>query len=76
MPSRNFAHSGESGTPRTGTSCSLLNQRSAARTFDLWFANVFAVTPTRAWCNWATGIRTDVQRAGINVNGRSSHLAI
>ena len=34
--------------PRCGTSCSLPNQRSAARTLDLWLAKVLAVTPTRA----------------------------
>ena len=46
--SRNRAHSGDSRAPCCGTSCSLPNQRSAARTLDLWFARVFAVTPTRA----------------------------
>ena len=66
MLSRNAAHSAESRIPCRGTSCSLPNQRSAARTLLLWFASVFAVTPTRAWCNCPTGIRTEVQRAGID----------
>ena len=57
------------------TLCSLPNQRSAARTLDLWLANVLAVTPTRAWCKWATEIRTEDQRAGITVAGRPVHLA-
>src|SRR3954451_13679597 len=39
-------------------------------------ATVFAVTPRRAWCNWPTGKRIAVHRAGVTSTGRSSHLAI
>ena len=64
MPSRNLAHSADKATPREGTLYSLLNQRSAAATLDLWLATVFAVTPKRAWCSWPTGRRIAVHRAG------------
>src|ERR1700722_2465049 len=76
MPSRNVAQSADSSTPRGETWCSLPNQRSADATLDLWLATVFAVTPTRAWCSWPTDKQIEVQRAGINSSGRSSHLAI
>ena len=46
--SQNLAHPAARRIPSCGTSCSLPNQRSAARTLDLWFARVFGVTPTRA----------------------------
>ena len=40
--------SGANGAPRGETSCSLLNQRNAALTFDFWLASVLALAPTVA----------------------------
>ena len=62
--------------PRLGTPVSLANQSSAARTFDLWFARVFGVDPTRAWWRRPIAKRADVQRAGIIGIGLSIDLAI
>ena len=62
--------------PRLGTFFSLPNQSSAARTFDLWLASVFAFAPTRAWCRPPTAKRVAVQRAGMISIGLSNALAI